>query len=239
MNETKPLLDIYIGYDPKEAVAFHVLQHSIMERTSIPVRIIPLVQRTLRDTGAYTRERGPTESTEFSMTRFLCPYMSGYKGISVFMDCDMLCLTDMADVLIETYRSPVDWAVRVCKHDYAPKPGVKFLGNVQTVYPRKNWSSFMVFNNSACRDLTPEYISTASGLDLHRFNWTTDDKIGDLPLEWNWLVGEYAQNDLARIFHYTLGGPYFDEYRDCDHADLWFREFRGMTGGVPCLSKTS
>ena len=220
------MLNVYIGFDPKETVAYHVLAHSILRRSSIPVSIAPLMQSQLK--GVYTRGRGPTESTEFSLTRFLVPSLSGYAGWSLFMDCDMLCRTDIAGLLDYTDRC-ADKAVLVCRHDYTPKTDRKFLGQVQTKYPRKNWSSLMLFNNARCRALTPEYVNSASGLDLHRFNWTDDAQIGELPLEWNWLVGEYAKSPAAKILHFTLGGPYFDDYRECDYADEWRNESRLMS----------
>ena len=219
------MLNVYIGYDPKESVAFYTLAHSILRRASIPVAIAPLMRSQLK--GIYTRERGPTESTEFSLTRFLVPYLSGYSGWSVFMDCDMLCLTDIAELAAQIERQP-DKAVLVCKHDYVPRTERKFLGQLQTKYPRKNWSSLMVFNNARCRALSPAYVNTAAGLELHRFAWTEDASIGEIPLEWNWLVGEYAPSARAKIVHYTLGGPYFDDYRDCDYAAEWLAEFESM-----------
>jgi len=219
------MLNVYIGYDPKESVAFYTLAHSILRRASIPVAIAPLMRSQLK--GIYTRERGPTESTEFSLTRFLVPYLSGYSGWSVFMDCDMLCLADIAELAAQIERQP-DKAVLVCKHDYVPRTERKFLGQLQTKYPRKNWSSLMVFNNARCRALSPAYVNTAAGLELHRFAWTEDASIGEIPLEWNWLVGEYAPSARAKIVHYTLGGPYFDDYRDCDYAAEWLAEFESM-----------
>ena len=219
------MLDVYIGYDPKESVAFYTLAHSIFRRASLPVAIAPLMRSQLN--GIYTRERGPTESTEFSLTRFLVPYLSGYAGWSVFMDCDMLCLADIAGLAAQIERQP-DKAVLVCKHDYVPRTERKFLGQVQTKYPRKNWSSLMVFNNAHCRSLAPAYVNSAAGLELHRFSWTDDASIGGIPLEWNWLVGEYAPSASAKIVHYTLGGPYFDDYRDCDYAAEWRAEFESM-----------
>jgi hypothetical protein len=219
------VLTVYIGYDPKESVAFHALSHSILRRASRPVTVAPLAQSQLG--GLYTRQRGPTESTEFSLTRFLVPTLSAFRGWSVFMDCDMLCRTDLAQLDAEIARQS-DKAVLVCKHDYTPKAGLKFLGNVQTAYRRKNWSSVMLFNNERCRTLTPDYVNNAPGLDLHQFKWTEDAAIGALPLEWNWLVGEYPYNPEAKIAHFTLGGPYFDEYRDCDYSDEWRAEFESM-----------
>ena len=217
------MLNVFIGFDPREAVAFYTLAHSIVERSSIPVSITPLMRAQLGK--LYWRERGPTESTEFSMTRFLVPALSEYRGWSLYMDCDMLCRADIAE-LAETIQD--EKAVLVCKHEYVPKTERKFLGQVQTKYARKNWSSLMLFNNARCRALTPEYVNTATGLDLHRFAWISDAEIGELPLEWNWLVGEYARNPSAKIVHFTLGGPYFEEYRDYDYAEEWFAERRQM-----------
>ena len=219
------MLDVYIGYDPRESVAFYTLAHSILQRSSIPVSIAPLMRGQLGR--LYWRDRGPTESTEFSMTRFLVPALSGFRGWSLYMDCDMLCRADIAE-LAARISSEKEQAVLVCKHDYVPKTERKFLGQVQTRYARKNWSSLMLFNNERCRALTPDYVNSASGLDLHRFAWTEERLIGELPLEWNWLVGEYAYNPAAKIVHYTLGGPYFGEYRDCDYAGEWFEERRQM-----------
>lgn len=232
------ILRIFIGYDSKEPIAFHVLAHSILTRTSWPVEIVPLTRQSVAR--IYNRERAANEATEFSLTRFLVPYLSDYRGLSLFMDCDMLCRVDIADVMWSVLAEQGK-AVHCCQHDYEPKATTKFLGQPQTRYPRKNWSSFMVFNNARCRALTPAYVSAASGLDLHRFNWLDlpyrdgkadvtpgQEAIGALPVEWNWLVGEYRPNPDAFIYHYTNGGPYFDAYKDCDHADEWWAEYHRM-----------
>jgi len=219
------VLSIYIGYDPRESVAFYTLAHSILRRSSVPVSVAPLAQSQLK--GIYRRSRGPTESTEFSLTRFLVPHLSAYSGWSIYMDCDMLCRTDISGLMGEMERQR-DKAVLVCQHDYVPRSERKFLDQVQTKYPRKNWSSLMVFNNARCRALSPDYVNSASGLELHRFGWIEDGLIGELALEWNWLVGEYRRNGAARIVHFTLGGPYFGEYRNCDYAEEWFAELESM-----------
>ena len=146
------MLNIYIGYDPRESVAFHVLAHSLLRRSSVPLSVSPLVRSQL--SSIYTRPRGPIESTEFSMTRFLVPYLSGYAGWSLYMDCDMLCRTDIAALAAEIERH-ADKAVVVCKHDYVPKSERKFLDQVQTKYARKNWSSLMLFNNRALPSAQP------------------------------------------------------------------------------------
>ncbi len=230
------MLNVYIGYDSRESVAFYTLAHSILRRASVPVSVTPLMRSQLK--GLYTRPRGPTESTEFSLTRFLVPALSGYRGWSVFMDCDMLCRADIAGLQRHIEEQSAK-AVLVCQHDYVPKTPRKFLDQVQTKYPRKNWSSVMVFNNERCSALTPDYVNSASGLDLHRFKWLEESLIGSLPLEWNWLVGEYAYRPDAKIVHYTLGGPYFDDYRECDYAAEWFAELESMRRVENALAQQS
>lgn len=214
-------LRIFIGYDSREPVALHVLSHSILRRASRPVSIAPLALNQLAP-WLYKRERSAKESTEFAFSRFLVPYLSGYQGTSLFLDSDMLALADMWDVLLSIHWEPAVW---VCKHDYTPRQTVKFLGATQSVYPRKNWSSFIVFNNSKCRKLSPEYVNTASGLELHRFLWLANDEIGSLPLEWNHLVGESNQSEMPpRIIHWTNGGPWWDQYADVEFAKEWVAE---------------
>ena len=217
------MLRVFIGYDSKEPVAYHTLVHSILRHASIPLSITPVKLSLLG--GLYARPRGPTESTEFSLSRFLVPALAGYQGWAMFMDCDMLCRADFAG-LLPFMKRQADKAVLVCKHDYTPDPSRKFLNQVQTIYPRKNWSSVMLLNAERCRALTPAYVNAASGLDLHRFNWVDDTLIGELPIEWNWLVSEYKHNPEAKVVHFTRGGPYFADYRDCDYADEWREEFR-------------
>jgi hypothetical protein len=220
-------LRVFIGYDSKEAVAFHVLCSSIVRRASIPVSIIPLTRQSVGRT--YTRERGPTEATEFSLTRFLVPYLSDYCGLSVFMDCDMLMRVDILELWLELLAQPGK-ALWCCQHDYVPKSLIKFDGHEQTKYPRKNWSSFMVFDNAQCQALTPEYVNTATGLQLHRFQWLDENaELGALPLQWNWLIGEYSENYKAKNFHYTNGGPWLPEYVECDHSEDWWEEYGLVT----------
>lgn len=219
------MLRIFIGYDPNETVAWYTLAHSILAHSSVPVAFAPVARAHLRR--VYTRERGPTESTEFAITRFLVPYLSGYEGWSLFIHCDMLCRTDIAALWSFT-ETQSDKAVLACQHDYVPKTERKFLDQPQTRYPRKNWSSLMLFNNARCRALAPDYVNRASGLELHRFAWLADGEIGSLPLEWNWLVGEYPYNPDTKIVHFTLGGPWFHDYRESDYAAEWFEEHRRM-----------
>lgn len=218
------MINIFIGYDPREAVAFSVLAFSIHRRASQPVCITPLMLSQLKDD--YTRERHPLQSTDFSFTRFLTPYLSNYTGWSVFMDCDMLVLDDIARLwALRDER----YAVQVVKHHHVPKEDTKFLGAKQTKYEKKNWSSVILFNNAKCRALTPEYVNTATGLELHQFKWLNNDNlIGEIPHRWNHLVGYDAPNPDVSLVHYTIGGPYFEEYTDCEHGDAWREELRRM-----------
>ena len=179
--------------------------------------VVPVILSELK--GVLTRERHPLQSTDFSFSRFLTPFLSDYQGWSIFMDCDMLVLDD-----IEKLYALRDerYAVMVVKHDHVPKETRKFLDQPQTAYQKKNWSSVMLFNNAQCRALTPDYVNTASGLELHQFKWLANDElIGEIPARWNHLVGYNAPNRDVSLVHYTLGGPYFQEYRDCEYADEW------------------
>ncbi len=217
------MIRAFIGFDPREAIAFSVLAYSIHVRSSAPVSITPLVLAQLAAT--FTRERHPLQSTDFAFSRFLTPYLSDYQGWSIFMDCDMLMLDDIAKLwALRDER----FAVQVVKHDHQPRESVKFLGQPQTQYPKKNWSSVMLFNNARCRALTPEYVNSASGLELHQFKWLDETAIGDLPRRWNHLVGYYKPTRDASLVHYTLGGPYFEEYRDCEYATEWRAELEAM-----------
>ena len=214
---TSPALTIGIGFEQREALGYHVLAHSILSRASIPVRIIPIKLSML---GAlYTRPRDPRASNEFTYSRFLLPYLCDYEGVSVFMDSDILCRVDIAELL--ALNDPFAW-VHVVKHDYVPKDDVKYLGNVQHAYPRKNWSSVMMFNNYLCRKLTPTYVNTASPAELHRFAWCEDRRISELPVEWNHLVGEYDPNPNAKLVHFTNGLPRW--YPNCEFSAQWHAE---------------
>jgi hypothetical protein len=218
------VIRIFIGFDERETVAWHVLTHSILARSSQPVAFTPLALNNLQS--VFTRPREALQSTDFSFSRFLTPYLSGYDGWSLFMDCDMLVRRDIAELwALRDDR----YAVMCVQHDHRPKEAVKFLNQPQTPYGKKNWSSVMLFNNAKCRALTPEYVNTATGLQLHQFKWLGDDGlIGALPAAWNHLVGYSEPMPDAANVHYTLGGPYFDEYRDCEHAQAWLSERRSL-----------
>lgn len=226
------MIPITIGFDPREAVAYSVLAYSIHARASQPVAVAPLMLSQLK--GVLTRERHPLQSTDFSFSRFLTPYLSSYAGWSVFMDCDMLMRDDIANLwALRDER----YAVMVVKHEHVPKETKKFLGEPQSKYEKKNWSSVMLFNNARCNALTPEYVNTASGLELHQFKWLGDDGlIGELPGRWNHLVGYDAPRADAALVHYTLGGPYFSEYANCEYAAEWRGERDAMLSTITATS---
>ena len=221
---TEPI-DVFVGYDTKEIVAYHALCQSIINKSAVPVRFTPICLRNI--SGIFKRQRSALQSTEFSFSRFLVPYLSNYRGWSLFLDCDMLARSDIGELFdLRDER----YSVMVCKHDYVPKDSIKFLGNVQTRYEKKNWSSVMLFNNYRCKNLTTDYVNTATGLELHQFKWLeSESEIGALPLEWNWLVGEYPFHEDAKLVHFTRGGPYFDDYKGCDYANEWFALRRELT----------
>ena len=214
------MIRIFIGFDPRETVAWHVLTHSILARSSMPVSFIPLALANLKT--VYWREHNALQSTDFSFSRFLTPYLSGYEGWSLFMDCDMLMRRDIAELwALRDDR----YAVMCVQHDHRPAETTKFLDQPQSAYGKKNWSSVMLFNNAKCRALTPDFVNSASGLELHQFKWLEGDHlIGALPHGWNHLVGYDAPDADAANVHFTLGGPYFDEYAGCEHAPDWFEE---------------
>lgn len=219
------MLNIFIGYDQNEAVAFNVLAHSIMRRASKPVAIIPLYLPQLQKSGIYTRERDPKQSTDFTFSRFLTPSMADSR-VSIFMDCDMLCLCDICELEDIAMSDPYK-DVFVVKHAYVPKGERKFLDQEQTLYPCKNWSSLMVFNGHrmAVRCLTKQVVNDQSAMYLHQFKWSSETHVGGLPSEYNHLVGEYEIRPDAKIVHFTLGGPWFRETQFCEYSRQWFEEY--------------
>jgi lipopolysaccharide biosynthesis glycosyltransferase len=216
---------VFIGYDPAESIAYHTFVHSIMSRSSVPVSFTPIIAKQLPE---ITRPRDAMQSNEFAFTRWLVPYLCGYEGWAIFADCDMLMLEDINELYELRDESK---AVQVVKHNHVPKNELKYLDTVQTKYPRKNWSSVMLINCSKCTQLTPEYVNTAGGLDLHQFKWLEDIEIGEIPKEWNYLVDYYEAQNAVNIknLHYTEGGPYFKDYIDCDFSEEWQEEFIDMT----------
>jgi lipopolysaccharide biosynthesis glycosyltransferase len=220
------MIRVAIGYDPRESVAYHVLSQSIIDRTSEPVSILPLTERSLN---GFDGQRDGTNA--FIYSRFLVPELMGFDGWAVYADSDMLLRCDLAELWKLRDESK---AVMVVKHDYQTKHRKKLIGTPMECgnadYPRKNWSSLILWNcgHPQNRLLTREYVQEAPGSVLHRFQWLKDDLVGSLPLEWNWLVGEYPIKPEANLVHFTHGAPCFSYYRKCDYATEW----HGIREGV-------
>jgi hypothetical protein len=239
---------IWIGFDSREAVAYAVAAHSIRSRLLTPIPIFPLILPKLqkydvfvrpitkKDGKLYDEISNAPMATEFALTRFLVPSLvKEFKREPVkpplrhknrwalFMDCDMLVRCNLANLF--RYCTDDSKAVMVVKHDHVPKTLIKMDGQIQTSYPRKNWSSFCLFNvdHPANNNLTVEMVNTARGLDLHKFCWLDDSEIGELGVEWNYLVGHSEHKDPA-VVHYTDGVPTMPGYENCEYSKEWFEE---------------
>ncbi len=210
-------INLIIGFDQRESVAYHVFSQSVIENTSTPVSIMPLAKNLIHN----YEEAHSDRSNDFIYTRFLTPYLNNFSGWAIFADGGMICqayLKELWDLRDESK------AVLVVKHNYQTKNFKKYLGNINENYPRKNWSSLILWNcaHPKHKILTPEFVARETGKYLHRFSWLDDDDIGDLPFEWNWLAIEYPVNLKAKIIHYTLGTPCFKQYAESDMSDIWF-----------------
>ena len=214
----KPI-PVFVGYDPREAIAYHTCANSIIRNSSKPVAIVPVALNLFQD---YS-ETHTDGSNHFIYTRFLVPYLCDFAGHAIFIDGDMIVRGDIAEL----------WALRdaskdvqVVKHDYKTRMPVKYLGAKNEDYPRKNWSSVILWNCNSFpnRKLTPEFIQQSTGSFLHRFSWLEDERIDELPPEWNWLPDEYGPNADAKLLHYTLGTPCFQEFADTPQGNEWHRE---------------
>jgi len=220
----KTHLKVYVGYDPREHDAWMVCRHSLLRHATGDLSVYPLKQASLRELGLYWRAVDTRASTEFSLTRFLTPYLAATHGWSVFVDCDFLFTRDLSALVAGLDQTK---AAHVVKHDYTPRFSQKMDGVAQTTYPRKNWSSFIVFNGAhpSVRGLTPAIVNSESPEFLHRMHWAADADIGALDPTWNHLVGEYdPPAHLPAAIHFTNGGPWFDTIRT-EYDDLWRAEF--------------
>lgn len=220
---------VYVGWDSREEIAYDVCRHSLLRHASIPIEVIPLKQHELRDRGFYTRAVDPLASTEFTYTRFLTPHLAGYDGWALYCDCDFLWTADITGLVALTEGAAAQRLGALCvQHDYRPTETTKMDGCVQTSYPRKNWSSLILFNaaHPQVRRLTPEAVNRESGAYLHRFQWLDDAAIGAVPETWNWLEGWSAKppSGPPKVVHYTRGGPWFAAWQNVDYADLWLAE---------------
>jgi lipopolysaccharide biosynthesis glycosyltransferase len=199
--------DVYVGCDSSQQEAFEVCKHTLSN-----ANVFPLYPIETTDSLA---------STTFTLSRFLVPYYSNYQGWSLYCDSDFLWLCDVNEVMA---LADDNYDVMVVKHpEYTPKTEYKMDGKKQYSFPRKNWSSLMLFNNQKCKQLTPELINRVEPKYLHRFMWTDDMKIGSIPLEYNWLVGYYKETETfkPKALHYTDGGPWHQGYENCEYSDLW------------------
>ena len=212
-------IPVFVGYDPREAIAYHTCVNSIIRHASQPVAIIPIALNLFQD----YKETHTDGSNHFIYTRFLVPHLMGFRGCAIFIDGDMIVRGD----IVELWNlREVDKDVMVVKHEYQTCMPVKYLGAKNENYPRKNWSSVILWNCNSFpnRQLTPEFVQKSSGSFLHRFAWLDDDRIGELPSEWNWLPDEYGVNTSAKLLHYTLGTPCFQEFADTPQGNEWHRE---------------
>ena len=221
-------MKVFIGYEPREDIAYQVCKHSIKRRQPA-AEVQPLIQKDLRDTGWYKRPVDKLASTEFTFTRFLVPELAGFKGWAVFMDCDMILTTDIKELFDQADDR---YAVMCVKHDYTPREGIKMDGQKQTIYPRKNWSSVVLWNcaHPSNRKLDCDMVNEIelNGAYFHRFSWLKDEEIGELNHTWNYLVGVYNDIEKPKLIHYTEGGPWFENYRDCEFNELWKTELYDM-----------
>lgn len=217
------MLNIVVGYDRRTRIPAYVVAESIMRNTSVPVKFTFLHRDML---GNLVKSTQPHDSTEFSTTRFLTPYLSDYVGWSLFLDNDMLIQADIKELF--DYADD-RYSVMCVKHIQICNTDIKFLGKKQFQYKYKNWSSVMLFNNSKCNILTPDFIKKSNGLDLHQFKWTEPTLIGELPLEWNYLVDNLNQtSNKPKLIHYTEGGPWYPEYQNCEYANIWTNHYKEL-----------
>src|SRR6185437_165707 len=218
-------LRIFVGWDQREPIAYEVAKFSLERRASIPVAVKPIKLSELHAQGLYWREQDPLASTEFTYSRFLTPNLAGYRGWALFCDCDFIFLSDIAGLAAYAHGNKALYCVQ---HDYRPTEATKMDGATQTVYPRKNWSSLMLFNcdHPSVRSLTAEVVNRESGAYLHRMQWVADGDIGALPDAWNWLEGwnKKPASGTPNAVHFTRGGPWFEQWQNVDYGDLWIAE---------------
>ena len=221
---------VYIGYDSREKIASDVCEYSLRTTTEEPIDIKYLKLHELRQQGIYNRGEDTLGSTEFTFTRFLIPYLQDYKGWAIFCDCDFLWLTDIDKLFAQRDDK---YVVMCVHHDYTPKEGTKMDGKQQSLYPRKNWSSMVLWNcgHPSNQVVIPSMVNKETGKFMHRFSWLKDEEIGSVSHEWNWLEGWYKEpiDGKPKAIHFTEGGPWFENCQDVDYADLWI-ETANKTG---------
>ena len=222
------MLKVVIGYDRRESAAVWTLANSLLKNSSIPIHFVFLHLPSLTKANLMWRERDPKQSTDFTYSRFLTPYLTDYKGKAIFMDADMVAMPG-ADVAELLDYLPMDCDIAVVKHDYKPPNATKFGGAKQEAYKCKLWSSLMVFNcySSKCKQLTPLYVNTATGAELHQFAWTHPSRIAAIPEAWNWIPG-HSQGE-PKLIHFTEGAPTWKAYRNAPNSDIFWQEYKEAT----------
>jgi lipopolysaccharide biosynthesis glycosyltransferase len=216
-------MKVFVGYDSREQIAYDVCEYSILKYNR-NARVIPLKQDELREQKLYWRDNDPLSSTEFTFTRFLVPHLCDYKGWALFVDCDFLFQINIEEIFA---LADDRYAAMVVKHDYNPPEGIKMDGQKQLAYPRKNWSSMILWNcgHPNNQKLTTGLVNKETGQFLHRFSWLKDDMIGELNCQYNWLVNHYHEpkDGKPKLIHYTEGGPWFENYQHCEYGYHWER----------------
>ena len=223
---------IYIGYDKREQAAYNVAKYSIEKHTDYPVRIIPLIKQDLIERKIYRRGVDPMASTDFTFLQFYIPLLQHYEGTALFIDCDFVITRDINELFCLAEKNV---AASVVQHNYVPRNSLKMDGKVQAPLPRKNWASCLLWNcgHPSNRRLDSDFLNTSDAGVLYRFEWLKDEEIGSLPVDWNFLVGEYeladygfSEQNLPGILHYTLGGPWFEHLKDCPLASVWNKYYK-------------
>jgi hypothetical protein len=204
------VIRIFVGYDPREAIGYPVFCSSVMARTDEAVSFTPV-----------RGEKTPESSTSFNYGRFDVAEQCGYRGWAIWAECDMLARADIAELWA---MRRIDYDVMVVKHDYRTRHPVKFLGQKNEDYPRKNWSSLMLINCAGAAWQRMRHHKGWTGPELHRLAFLNDARIGALAPEWNHLVGEYAPNPQARIAHFTIGLPCWQPYDAWEFGGEWAEE---------------
>ena len=218
------MINLFCGFDEREAIGWHVFVSSVLRHTSKPVAIHRLDACGL-----------PQGSNAFTMSRFLVPWLMRYQGHAIFADgADMLCLADIAE--LDALFNPRQ-AVQVVQHDYKTRNPRKYIGTSMEAdnvdYDRKNWASLMLINceHPLWSGVTPDYLETASKLEMLQLrDGILNLEIGALPNAWNRIVDEGQPLEGAKICHFTAGVPWFPNYRNTPGADLWFAEYDRITG---------
>lgn len=217
------MINLFVGHDDREEVGLHAFNSSVLAHTTEPVAIIPLHKPMLEKSLGFLFGEG---SNAFTATRFLIPHLMSRKGWAVFADgADMVCTGDLAELM--QYANPLEGkAVYVVKHDYQSNAARKYIGTQMeapnTHYERKNWASVMLINCGHYSWPDAETIARTPKIDLLQFKFLPDDRIGELPVEWNWLADEYGENEDAKLLHWTQGIPGFNHYRNAPHAATWW-----------------